>query len=79
MPCESSTANTNHPTAPRSHGRPLIASEAPPSPVQKGATTARRRKEERRVEALRQIRAQIEDGTLVVRQMPAAERTTGSL
>lgn len=79
MPSESSTANTNHPNPLKSRTRPLIASGAQTSPARKGATTVRRRTEERRAEALRQIRAQIDDGTLVVRQMTAAERTTGSL
>lgn len=40
----------------------------------KGAATARRNKQERRVERLALIDAQIADGTLVVRQMPAADR-----
>ena len=40
----------------------------------KGAATLRRHREERRADSLAQIRSQIADGTLVVRQMPVAKR-----
>ena len=39
----------------------------------KGAATLRRRREEQRAERLDQIHDQIADGTLVVRQMTAAQ------
>ena len=71
MPSESSIPNTQDANA-------SILSEALVSSAQKGAATVRRHKQDRRDESLRQIRAQIADGTLVVRQMTAAERTTAS-
>lgn len=40
----------------------------------KGAETQRRHEQERRTESLEDIRSQIADGTLVVRQMTAAQR-----
>jgi hypothetical protein len=40
----------------------------------KGAATLRRHRQERRADSLAQIRSQIADGTLVVRQMTVAER-----
>jgi hypothetical protein len=46
------------------------------SPAEKGAATVRRRKGERRAARLDQIRAQMADGTLVVRQMTVAEHQT---
>jgi hypothetical protein len=39
----------------------------------KAAVTVKRRREERRVDKLAEIRAQIADGTLVVRQMTVAQ------
>lgn len=71
MPSESSTPHTEDANA-------SISGEAPVSSAQKGAATVRRHKQDRRDESLRQIRAQIADGTLVVRQMTAVERGTGS-
>jgi hypothetical protein len=44
----------------------------------KTAATVRRRKEERRTDKLDQIQDQIADGTLVVRQMSAAEHEAAS-
>jgi hypothetical protein len=40
----------------------------------KGRETELRHREERRVEKLRDIRAQVAGGTLVIRQMTVAER-----
>jgi hypothetical protein len=40
----------------------------------KGVATLERHKKERRAESLARMQAQIEDGTLVVRQMTTAER-----
>ena len=54
-----------------------MSGEAPLSAAQRGVATARRRQQDRRDESLRQIRAQIADGTLVVRQMSSAERARG--
>ena len=44
----------------------------------KGAATVQRHARERRASSLADIRAQIADGTLVVRQMTPAERGAGS-
>jgi hypothetical protein len=44
----------------------------------KGQATVKRHKRERRADSLAQIRAQVADGTLVVRQMTPAERTAAS-
>ncbi len=74
MPGESSTSNaepdvsgSDTPGA----GRPPIASR-----VEKAAATRRRRKDEQRVDRLAQFRAQVADGTLVVRQMTVAQHET---
>jgi anti-sigma28 factor (negative regulator of flagellin synthesis) len=74
MPSESSTpiadeANVASPNTlqpPRRDARSRAAA--------KGAATIQRHKEERRADNLAQIRAQIANGTLVVRQMTIAER-----
>jgi hypothetical protein len=52
-----------------------MSSDAQINSAQKGAATVRRHRQDRRAESLRQIREQIADGTLVIRQMTAAERT----
>lgn len=57
---------------------PVLAAATPPSPAQKAAATVLRHKDERRTERLHEIRAQIADGTLVVRQMTDAEHKTAS-
>jgi anti-sigma28 factor (negative regulator of flagellin synthesis) len=44
----------------------------------KGAATLQRHREERRADSLSQIRAQIADGTLVVRQMTADEHRSAA-
>ncbi len=51
-----------------------LSSDAPISAAQKGAATVRRHAQDRRDESLSRIREQIADGTLVIRQMTAAER-----
>jgi hypothetical protein len=57
-----------------SHAVPPAAAVAKTySAAAKGVATTRRHKRERRTDALDHIRAQIADGTLVVRQMGAAE------
>jgi anti-sigma28 factor (negative regulator of flagellin synthesis) len=68
MPSESSIRNTEDANAP-------MSSDAQINSAQKGAATVRRHRQDRRAESLRQIREQIADGTLVIRQMTAAERT----
>jgi hypothetical protein len=57
---------------------PLPAATTLSSPAQKAAATVLRHKDERRAERLREIRAQIADGTLVIRQMTDAEHETAS-
>jgi hypothetical protein len=52
---------------------PSPTANTAPSPAQKGVATVRRHKDERRAELLHDIDAQIANGTLVVRQMTAAE------
>jgi hypothetical protein len=42
--------------------------------AQKGAATTKRRREERRAERLDEIQDQVDDGSLVIRQMTPAER-----
>jgi hypothetical protein len=70
MPSESSARSadwTSHPTA--STRRPLSA-DARRRAAAKGASTIARHRQERRAERLAEIRAQTEDGTLIIRQMP---------
>jgi hypothetical protein len=57
---------------------PLLAADAPTSPAQRGMATLRRHKDERRAESLRQISAQIADGTLVVRHMTEQQQKAAS-
>jgi hypothetical protein len=76
MPSESSIPNT--PTPQASGSTENTGSDGPVSSAQKGAATVRRHKQEQRAESLRLIRAQISDGTLVVRQMTVAERASAS-
>jgi hypothetical protein len=68
MPSESSIPKTEDVNASRSD-------DAPMNSAQKAAATIRRRTQNRRAETLREIRAQVADGTLVIRQMTTAERT----
>jgi hypothetical protein len=44
----------------------------------RAVATVQRHRQERRAESLAQIQAQIADGTLVVRQMTTAERSSAS-
>jgi hypothetical protein len=58
---------------------PSSVLDAPPvTTAQKTAATVLRRKEERRAESLRQIRAQTADGTLVIRQMTDEQRAAAA-
>jgi anti-sigma28 factor (negative regulator of flagellin synthesis) len=73
----SSTPDANQRHTPVSNR--IHASSAGPaiSPRNKGRETELRHQNERRLERLSDIREQIADGTLVVRQMTAAERADG--
>jgi anti-sigma28 factor (negative regulator of flagellin synthesis) len=71
MPSQSSTPSADPRDATTSQALPPLAGDAP-SAAEKGAATTRRRKEEERADRLDDIRAQIEDGTLVVRRIPGS-------
>jgi hypothetical protein len=71
---ESSTPNPDQTNVPP----PVADNGAPVSSAQKAAATLRRHKDERREDSLRQIRAQTEAGTLVVRQMTVAQHEEAS-
>ena len=70
MPSESSTPTTDQAN---NTLQPLRANAR-----SRGAATIQRHKDERRAESLAQIRAQIANGTLVVRQMATAQRKTST-
>jgi hypothetical protein len=55
-----------------------MSSDTPTStgPANKGAATMRRREQERRATRLDDMRVQIADGSLVIRQMSVAEHET---
>jgi hypothetical protein len=55
-----------------------FVTEVPISSAQKAAATRQRHKDELRVHNLDDIRAQIDDGTLVVRQMTVAQHRAAS-
>jgi hypothetical protein len=55
-----------------------MSDDAKASSNEKRTATVRRRKEERRAERLDEMREQVADGSLVVRQMSDAERTSAS-
>ncbi len=55
-----------------------VSGAAPSDARQKAAATVRRRKEERRAESLRDIRAQTAAGSLIVRQMTPAQQEAAS-
>lgn len=69
----SSTGNADKAdvTVPNALG--FLTARAPTSPAQKGAATFLRHRDERRADRLHEIREQIADGTLVVRQMTDTE------
>jgi hypothetical protein len=68
MPSKLSVANAEGANVSMSTKPPMNSGE-------KAAATVRRRTQERRTETLREIREQVADGTLIVRQMTSAERT----
>jgi hypothetical protein len=78
MPSEVSTPTTDQAddTIPNTL-RPLPG-DARSRAAAKGLATFRRHKEERRADSLAQIRAQIANGTLVVRQMTIEQRKAAS-
>lgn len=69
MPSESSTATAARASVTSSSAFELLQGDARSRASAKGATTLRRHKKEHRAERLAQIRDQIADGTLVIRQM----------
>jgi hypothetical protein len=73
MPSESSTPNPGHANVTSSGARAPVAAAERASRAAKGAATLQRHKEERRADSLGHIRAQIADGTLVVRQMTVTQ------
>lgn len=78
MPNESSTPDAGHARATVPTGARGLAGDARTRSAVKAAATVRRHREERRAESLDQIRAQIAAGTLVVRQMTAAQHKAAS-
>jgi hypothetical protein len=77
MSSQSSTPNTDETSVRVSTAAPFRP-QAPSDAVKKGVATVRRRKEERRAERVRDIRAQTADGTLVVRHMTDAQHEVAS-
>jgi hypothetical protein len=74
MPSHSSVSDSPGVSTPvASAASPLTGVEQSTS-HRKGQATQLRRREERRTEKLEQMRAQVADGTLVIRQMTVAER-----
>jgi hypothetical protein len=65
-------------TATGSNEPPLPPDDARTSAARRGAATLLRRRNERRADTLDQMRAQIADGTLVVRQMTPAQQKAAS-
>jgi anti-sigma28 factor (negative regulator of flagellin synthesis) len=70
---------TSKSSTPNTRGAGKTGSTERSRSATKGAETLRRNKAERRADKLVEIRAQIADGTLVVRQMTVAERESASL
>lgn len=74
MPSQVSTSKADQPNLRISHALRSVAGAEPAlSGIAKGVATVQRRKAERRTDKLEQIRAQIADGTLIVRQVTAAD------
>ena len=74
MPSKSSLSAADQAGIPISHTYRPLSAAARSRAAAKGVATAQRHRQERRVERLALIDAQIADGTLVVRQMPVAQR-----
>jgi hypothetical protein len=78
MPTGSSTPKPAQPKEAIPGGPHAVADDARSRAGAKAAATLRRHKEERRVDSLSQIRAQIAAGTLVVRQMTPKQQEAAS-
>lgn len=76
-PSESSTGSADPPMPTITHWRPpAVGDRRILSASEKAAATRRRRKDDERGDKLTQIRAQVADGSLVIRQMTDAEHQT---
>jgi len=78
VPDTPSTPPTGHTKVTGSDTAPAAGPDARTRSAVKAAATVRRHREERRAESLDQIRDQIAAGTLVVRQMTAAQLQAAS-
>jgi hypothetical protein len=78
MLASSSTRNADKPDVTPPSALRFLTAGAPTSPAQKGAATFLRHKDERRADRLHEIRAQIAEGTLVVRRMTDTEHKAAS-
>jgi hypothetical protein len=78
MSSGSLTPKTSQPKSPVAQAPPAVADDARSRAGAKAAATLRRHKEERRVDSLGEIQAQIAAGTLVVRQMTPEQREAAS-
>lgn len=79
MPSQVSSPKADRPDLRTSRGFPPVAGAgAPLSGIAKGVATVQRRKAERRTDKLELIRAQIADGTLIVRQIALDDHKTAS-
>jgi hypothetical protein len=78
MPRESSPSSADLHNVTTPNAVQLPAPDSWSRSAKKGAATSQRRKEERRAERLDEIRAQVADGTLVVRQMTGAQHRAAS-
>jgi hypothetical protein len=74
MPNEASVPLTDSAEVTNSKAQQQHSASARSRAAAKGVATSERHKQERRAESLARMQAQIEDGTLVVRQMTTAER-----
>jgi hypothetical protein len=78
MPTGSSTPKPDSPARTNPEGAHVVLDDARSRAGAKAAATLRRHKEERRVDSLSQIQAQIAAGTLVVRQMTPEQQEVAS-
>jgi hypothetical protein len=78
MPSKSSTPNSDRANLPGSNAPGLLGGDERTRATNKAVGTLQRREEARRADRLAEIRVQIANGTLVVRQMTAAEREAAS-
>jgi hypothetical protein len=78
MPSGSSIPKPEPTERPIPAGPHVVPDDARSRAGVKAAATLRRHKEERRIDSLTQIRAQIAAGTLVVRQMTPEQREAAS-